>query len=294
MKDEAKVGITITIGIILFIVMMLVLKNVSLYENKYRLIVQANDAAGILKGDPVTIAGVQIGRVEEIWLENTEVYLRIWVKEKYQLPKDSKAFIKTLSVMGEKYVGIQPGISSTILQEGDRIPGFAVGDVTEIAAGAQPMIESLQTTLHTLQLALNDTACQNIQQTLQNVKSITSDLNRLIAQSKNHLSESTRNFKIFSNNLKNISERNQQPIDSLIACLDRSTKDFSRASGKLSQTADNLEAITGQIKSQKGTLGKLIYDDRFYRHLDSLALNTNTLIKDIKKNPKKYIKISLF
>ena len=41
-------------------------------------------------------------------------------------------------------------------------------------------------------------------------------------------------------------------------------------------------------------MGKLVYDERLYQHLDSLLVNTNKLILDIQKNPKKYLKISLF
>jgi len=294
MKDEVKVGITIVLAIILFIAMMVVLKNVSLHESGYRINVQVNDAAGILKGDPVTIAGVQVGRVEEIWLNNNQVFMQLWINKKYTLSKDSRAFIKTLSVMGEKYVAIQPGISPIILQEGDIIPGIAIGDVTEIAADAQPIILDLKKIVRQLNEVLNDTAKQNIRQTLYHVQQLSQNLDRVVNQSGHSLEQSARNIEVFSHNLKLLYQNNKQPVDSIVANLNKSSRAFASSSEKLACTIKNLEDITNRIKSQKGTMGKLVYDERLYQHLDSLLVNTNKLILDIQKNPKKYLKISLF
>ncbi len=294
MKDEVKVGFTIVVAIILFVGMMVILKNVSIHERGYRINIKVNDAAGILKGDPVTIAGVQIGRVENIWLENNQVYMRLWINSKYKLSQDSRAFIKTLSVMGEKYVAIQPGISKILLQEGDTISGIAIGDVTEVAADAQPIILDLKKIVRQLNEVLNDTAKQNIRQTLYHVQKLSQNLDRVVNQSGHSLEQSARNIQVFSHNLKLFSQNNKQPVDSIVANLNKSSRAFASSSEELACTIKNLEDITNRIKSQKGTMGKLVYDERLYQHLDSLLVNTNKLILDIQKNPKKYLKISLF
>lgn len=294
MKDEVKVGITIVVAIILFIAMMVVLKNVSLHESGYRINVRLNDAAGILKGDPVAIAGVQVGRVEEIWLENNRVFMRLWINNKFKLAIDSRAYVKTLSVMGEKYIAIQPGNNKTLLNNGDTIEGLAIGDITDIAADAQPIIVSLKKTLQSLQDVLNDTTRKNVRQTVNHLRRLSQNLHEVINQSGHQLEQSTRNFKVFSQNLKVLSQDNKQPVDSIVSNLNKSTRQFATSSEKLSSTIKNLEEITRQIGSQKGTLGKLVYDERVYQQLDSLLVNTNKLILDIQKNPKKYLKISLF
>ena len=294
MKDEVKVGFTIVVAIILFVGMMVILKNVSIHERGYRINVQINDAAGILKGDPVSIAGVQIGRVENIWLENNQVFMRLWINSKYKLSEDSRAFIKTLSVMGEKYVAIQPGNSDILLQEGDTISGIAIGDVTEVAADAQPIILDLKKIVRQLNEVLNDTAKQNIRQTLYHVQKLSQNIDSVINQSGHSLEQSARNIQVFSHNLKLFSQNNKQPVDSIVANLNKSSRAFASSSEELACTIKNLEDITNRIKSQKGTMGKLVYDERLYQHLDSLLVNTNKLILDIQKNPKKYLKISLF
>ncbi|GAB4376648.1 MAG: hypothetical protein Kow0042_23140 [Calditrichia bacterium] len=294
MKDEVKVGMTIVVAIILFIAMMVVLKNVSLHESGYRINVRLNDAAGILKGDPVAIAGVQVGRVEEIWLENNRVFMRLWINNKFKLATDSRASVKTLSMMGEKYIAIQPGNSQSMLNDGDTIEGLAAGDLTDIAADVQPIIVSLKKILQQLENFPDDGTKENVRKTVNNLQQLSQNLDRVIDQSGRSLEQSTRNIEVFSHNLKLLSQNNRQPVDSIVANLNKSSRAFASSSENLACTIKNLEEITSQINSQNGTLGKLVYDERVYRQLDSLLSNTNKLILDIQKNPKKYLKISLF
>ena len=141
---------------------------------------------------------------------------------------------------------------------------------------------------------LNDTAKQNIRQTLYHVQKLSQNLDSVINQSGHSLEQSARNIQVFSHNLKLFSQNNKQPVDSIVANLNKSSRAFASSSEELACTIKNLEDITNRIKSQKGTMGKLVYDERLYQHLDSLLVNTNKLILDIQKNPKKYLKISLF
>ena len=83
------------------------------------------DNVGDLKaGSPVTMAGVTIGRVESIRVNQqkfkAEVVLRI--ENQYaQIPDDSDASIQTAGLLGGKYIGIGPGGSETFLQDGGQI-----------------------------------------------------------------------------------------------------------------------------------------------------------------------------
>src|SRR5262245_24966868 len=83
------------------------------------------DNVGDLKaGSPVTMAGVTIGRVESIRVNQqkfkAEVVLRI-EKQYSQIPEDSDASIQTAGLLGGKYIGIGPGGSETFLKDGGQI-----------------------------------------------------------------------------------------------------------------------------------------------------------------------------
>jgi len=77
--------------------------------------------AGLKNGALVEIAGVQIGRVKQISLDNYKAKVVLSVNGTVQLQDDSIARIKTKGLLGEKYIDIVPGGSDVILKTGDKI-----------------------------------------------------------------------------------------------------------------------------------------------------------------------------
>ena len=294
MKEEAKLGITITVAIIFFIGLMLILKNVSIFEKGYHLIVKCDQAAGIIKGDPVTIAGIRVGKLEDIWLEGKTVNMRIWINKKYKIPKDSYAFIKTASVMGEKYISITPGISSVILLDGQALSGSALMDVTDIAIKIEPLTKKLEGTISQIGSVLDDQTVVNIKQGIDGFSNSTANLKKIINNSRQDVDSFIKNLKNFSEDLDGFSKGNRTKIDSIITRLEKSSRNFTTSSASLDSTLKNLEDITKQIRAGKGALGRIIYDTQFSNRLDSLVLNSNELIKDVKRNPDRYAKFSIF
>lgn len=80
---------------------------------------------GALKvGAPVSMGGVQVGQVTNIKLNQTtfEAVVTMKINDKYnQIPRDSSASILTQGLLGEQYVGLQPGGSLKSLKNGDKI-----------------------------------------------------------------------------------------------------------------------------------------------------------------------------
>lgn len=294
MKDEAKLGITITIAVIFLIGLMLILNNVSIYEKGYRLIVKCDQAAGIIKGDPVTIAGIRVGKIENIWLDGQIVNMRIWIKNKYKIPKDSHAFIKTASVMGEKYISITPGISSVILLDGQAFTGSALMDVTDIAIQVEPLTKELEGTISQIGSVLDDQTVVNIKQGLDGFSNSAKNLKQIINNSRQDVDSFLKNIKQFSDDLDGFSKGNRVHVDSVVIRLEKSSRNFTTSSARLDSTLKNLEDITKQIRAGEGALGRIIYDTQFSNRLDSLVLNSNDLIKDLKRNPERYAKFSIF
>jgi phospholipid/cholesterol/gamma-HCH transport system substrate-binding protein len=69
---------------------------------------------------------------------------------------------------------------------------------------------------------------------------------------------------------------------------------MERVSMKLETTTESLNSVLAKVKNGEGTLGKLVQDDRLYNHMDSLSMNLNLLVKDLRENPQRYVKLSLF
>jgi phospholipid/cholesterol/gamma-HCH transport system substrate-binding protein len=80
-----------------------------------------SNTGGLRSGSGVAIAGVQVGRVKEIKLQDYQAKVVMSLPYSIKVQDDCIAAIKTRGLIGEKYVEITPGASDTILQQGNRI-----------------------------------------------------------------------------------------------------------------------------------------------------------------------------
>ncbi|MEQ8269888.1 outer membrane lipid asymmetry maintenance protein MlaD [Algiphilus sp.] len=94
-------------------------------EEGYTVTADFNNIGGLRSGSAVTLSGVRIGRVSNIAIDDTTFAARVTMKihaEYDNLPADSGASILTSGLLGEQYIGINPGGAMESLQDGDRLP----------------------------------------------------------------------------------------------------------------------------------------------------------------------------
>ena len=87
----------------------------------YTLYAEFTNAGGIKPGSSVEIAGVEIGKVRTIRLDNYSALATIWVHKGVNIQDDAIASIKTKGLIGEKYIQVAPGGSDIYLADGGRI-----------------------------------------------------------------------------------------------------------------------------------------------------------------------------
>jgi phospholipid/cholesterol/gamma-HCH transport system substrate-binding protein len=79
------------------------------------------NVGGLKTGSPIVIAGVDVGRVKSIALQNYQARVVISMPQEVKVQEDAIASIKTKGLIGEKYIEITPGGSDKILQSGGQI-----------------------------------------------------------------------------------------------------------------------------------------------------------------------------
>ena len=88
-----------------------------------------DNAGGVGKGAVVSVAGVDVGQVTELWVEGGRAHMILSVRDDVPLGRDVKAAVRARSVLGEKYVQLIPGAEGAgALQDGDVI-SFTEGQV---------------------------------------------------------------------------------------------------------------------------------------------------------------------
>lgn len=120
---EIAVGVFVLIGILSLGYLSFRLGRIDMFKTGYYTIYAEFDkVGGIRKGSVVEIAGVPVGYVEKITLNDRyQAVLELKIKSSIKLPEDSIASIRTKGLIGEKYIQITPGGSDQYIAQNGRI-----------------------------------------------------------------------------------------------------------------------------------------------------------------------------
>ncbi|MEE9344899.1 MAG: outer membrane lipid asymmetry maintenance protein MlaD [Methylococcales bacterium] len=122
---EILVGLFVAAG--LFALFFLAMNVSNLRESSipdgYKLIALFDNIGGLKPRSPITISGVRVGRVGTIILdqERYQALITLNINPGVQIPEDTIASILTSGLLGEQYIGLEPGGGETYMQDGDEI-----------------------------------------------------------------------------------------------------------------------------------------------------------------------------
>jgi phospholipid/cholesterol/gamma-HCH transport system substrate-binding protein len=135
-KLEFIVGIFVLVGIVCLGYLSIKLGKLELIGgNVYEVVAQFNTASGLKTGSAVEIAGVEVGRVRAITLNEDRAAVTLAVDNKVKLYTDTIASIKTRGIIGEKFLALSPGGGGDPLKPGDTIRDTESGlDLEELVS----------------------------------------------------------------------------------------------------------------------------------------------------------------
>lgn len=119
------VGLFVLLGAIALFFLAMKAGNMSSlsFGKTYTVMSQFDNIGGLKPRAPVKSAGVVVGRVADIQFDDKSfrAAVKLDIEERYKFPKDSSAKILTSGLLGEQYIGIEPGGDMNNLAAGDKI-----------------------------------------------------------------------------------------------------------------------------------------------------------------------------
>ncbi len=301
LSNEIKLGMAVFAAVIVFVGGVIYLRGVDFQKREYTLTILYNNVNGLQEGNPITIAGLAVGKVEDLKLVGTAIAVKVQIQNKVLFPVDSKAFIKSSSLMGGKLIAIVPGIESDMLHNGDTLTGSYEADLTELTSTLAPISSNVLGILERVNTTFDEKTRHNIQNILSDVNHSSAELERIIHDEGLRLDYAIGNFGTFSANLSrfamnldSIALSQRTNLDTSMATIRIVAANLQLASENLKSTTQSLDVVLAKIEKGQGTLGKLVHEEKLYNDIDSLASNLNLLVKDLKDNPGKYVKVSVF
>lgn len=135
-KLEFVVGVFVLVGIFCLGYLSIKLGKLELIGGDvYEVVAQFNSASGLKAGSSVEIAGVEVGRVRAISLNEDRAAVTLAVNNSVKLYTDTIASIKTRGIIGEKFLALSPGGGGDPLKPGDTIRDTESGlDLEELVS----------------------------------------------------------------------------------------------------------------------------------------------------------------
>lgn len=294
MTNEARAGLMIILSGLALVVGLAFLKEYTFRKEEYEIVALFDTVIGLEKDDPVIVSGLKIGKVQGMHLREDKVAVTLSIDARYRFPEDSQAILKNLTLLGEKAIEIKRGRSAEILPAGAVIKGTLEADIFELTEAAAPIGEDLAVLLKRFRSTFDEEAQSNIQASLKNVQSISSDVAQDIGEDMEQLRDAIKNMSIAAQNLRDLTNPKGKNVDEVLANLEASSANLKEASERIQNSSSSLETILGQLERGEGTIGRLLMDDKIYNNLENISASIDSLVLDVKKNPRKYIKIELF
>ncbi len=144
-KLEMKVGVFVFISMVILVTFVLSIGGFKTWTSGYQVVFTFDFVNGVKLGAPVRFAGVDVGVVKKLQFTRlpdggkTQVRALCWVKKEIRIPRDSRIWINTLGLLGEKYLEIMPGKeSSNVMQPYETLAGtdpIPMHEITDMARG---------------------------------------------------------------------------------------------------------------------------------------------------------------
>jgi len=295
-RDEVSVGILITVAVVVLLLGTLWLVRGGL-KNGYPLHTRFAWGQNLKQGQPVLLAGVSVGYVGDVTLRRDgylDVLIRIF--DQYQIPKGSVATVKSIGIFGDVAVALTPPvpIPAASYAVNDTVPpGPASTDINQIMDRVDSIGRSVSVLTKALEVEVVEAG------TLKDINKIMASTAKLSAQMQAIAAEQNRNFTATLASFRDAAGHLSNMADSVqIAATLENTRRISENAARLSANIDStnaqFQALLTQAQRGNGTIGKLLSDTLLYTDVRKVLASMDSLLADIKKNPKKYINLRIF
>ena len=294
-SKEFIIGISVIAAILVLVFGIDYLKGINLFSPANFYYAEYENVQGLETAAPVTINGYKVGQVREIQFDYAnpgKVRVLLALNKDLKLPVDSKAELASTLLSGA-YVNIRMGSSTKMLEKGSNVPTMVVPDMmASISNDVMPAVNSILPKIDSLLYNLNTlVADPALLASIQRLDGITGNVYAATDGLKTTLKS---DIPIIMRNTRGITHG----LDSVVSNLGMLSYNLKEL--PLSITVDNVNQITAnltkfsdQLNNQKSTLAMLMNDPELYNRLNSVAASVDSLIVDIKRNPKRYISIKL-
>lgn len=269
---EFKVGLlVIAVASLIAFMSMQVNNDPTLFGRANEAWFQMPDAGGMVKGSAVKTAGIPVGVIKNISLQDGSARIDMTLRDDIRLFVSASVTVKSQGILGDKYIEITPGHNTDPpLPRGGQILNVNdKGSLDNVIASVGDIAGSLKQTAKALQEAVTEDGTRKhiLGRIVSNIEKLTADLSQITSENKEKIGE-------IVDKVNNIASSLEEVLG------DETPQGFK---GRLASTMKNVDEITTKINKGEGTIGKLINDEETVEGLNSAIEGVNGFLDTANK-----------
>jgi len=277
-KTEIRVGLTVLVGILVFIWILGWAKNFSLQSNEQLIKVRFINVSGLEIGDQVTVNGMRKGYVKEMIVEPNNVVVELSIDNDIKLKEDASFAISMLDLMGGKKVEVFPGTSSTNYNNNKISSGTFYADIPSVMSlfgsvqdDLVAILKDVKVSLHSLNKYITDEKMSSdVKTSLSNLSLLTDKLNTMLSENRSDIKSLTKNAVELTETSNQLLSSNKENIAQIFA-------DLKNVFQKSDTLLTDLNNLTKETMNQQNNVGKLLYDEEVIKDLKQTLKQVNDL-----------------
>jgi phospholipid/cholesterol/gamma-HCH transport system substrate-binding protein len=333
-RDELLVGFTILFALAVVVGGALWLSERQLGQGGQEYVARFNTVGGLSAGSPVVLRGVQVGRVQEIRLaEGDWVEAVLSVYPDVVIQGSPAVIAASASLFGEWQASIvsrdSPDISDpnvlrdlelAAAQGDDAWPGATLPDIGQLTAQAGRIASDIGAFSNRIQTAFDDEAVVHLQSSIRDFGQVAERINEFADQQTSILGDVADNVRVTSNVVTSTAEmlqrimsrldtataegeldsilRNASQVSADLRLAMEEFRDFVAMVNENTTSIDRIiagaDTVFSRLTEGTGTVARLVSDSTLYVETSLAIQELRALLADIKENPRKYFKFSVF
>lgn len=306
-SKETKIGVITLITLVGFFILFNFLKGKNVFTSGRIFKVKYENVNGLAPSKPVTINGLRVGRVEEINIidDQNPIYFEVLISVEKDVifSKQTIAEIYEPGIMSGAEVRLILNYGKDIAESGDYLPGRVSGGIFEnLQKEIGPTQTKIDSVLITLNKTLSGVDSMLDQENKQNLKRLLVNLNNTVSS----FDATAKSLEKTSNSANNLIASNEKTIKQTLESTRSTIDKFGKTADKINaleldktiknfeETSKSLSLLLNDINQGKGSVGKILKDDAIANELEATIKSVNALVQDLKKNPSRYVNISVF
>ena len=297
LTKNMKIALTVLLGLVLLYWGINYLKGINLLTPANYFYTEVESTDGLLEAAPITVNGFQVGQVREINYdyEKNKITVMMAMNKEMKVPEGSTINMVSGLMGGASLVlnlGKGPAMETGSFIPTTDIPGLmdhVTDNVVPMVTDMLPKVDSIVSNINGLTadpalvaaLSRLDGISRQLQISAQQLTQLMNSLNRSVPGVMNNVNGITNNLTGAAGNLTDLSASlKQMPLDETM--------------NKLNTTLANLHTLSEQLNDKNSSLGKIMNDRELYDNANHAIASLDSLLMDIKANPKRYINVKVF